>query len=111
MTVLENSLIVCSMMSKHRKQFLPHSAGSRISQRGCANLLFGKYFAENCMKMKEIGPGVGASLAPPWIYQCHINKLNNTPFQKFITVVLYLCSIEFSFNYLFLKLVQLVRKY
>ena len=51
------------------------------------------------MKMKEIGPGVGASLAPSWIYQCHINKLNNTPFQKFITVVLYLCSIEFSFNY------------
>ena len=24
--------------------------------RGCANLLFGKNFAENCMKMKEYGP-------------------------------------------------------
>ena len=29
------------------------------------NLLFGKIFVENCIKMKEIGPRGGASLAPP----------------------------------------------
>ena len=28
------------------------------------NLLFGKIFAENCMKMKEIGPEGPVSLAP-----------------------------------------------
>ena len=27
--------------------------------------LFYKFFAENCMKMKEFGPRGGASLAPP----------------------------------------------
>ena len=30
-----------------------------------------QFFAENCMKMKEFGPRGGASLAPPWIRQCH----------------------------------------
>ena len=31
-----------------------------------------RIFAENCMKMKEFGsPGGRASLAPPWIRQCH----------------------------------------
>ena len=34
------------------------------------HLLFGQFFPENCMKMKEIGPagrgGEGASLAPLW---------------------------------------------
>ena len=47
------------------------SGGSRIFQKGVAypeggdaNLYFGKHFSENCMKMKEIGPG-GTSLAPP----------------------------------------------
>ena len=47
------------------------SGRPRISQMGAnpkgwgANLLFGKIFLENCMKMKEIGPrgGGGASLA------------------------------------------------
>ena len=41
-----------------------------FSKRGDANpyvwgdnLLFDKIFAENCMKMKEIGPREGASLA------------------------------------------------
>ena len=39
------------------------SGGSRISTiRGGANLLFGKNLTENCMKIKEIGPG-GASPA------------------------------------------------
>ena len=33
------------------------SGGSR---RGNANLLFGKMFAENCMKFTEIGPRGGA---------------------------------------------------
>ena len=36
---------------------------------GCANPLFSKIFAENCMKMKEIGRGGGRSLAAPWIRQ------------------------------------------
>ena len=31
------------------------SDGSKIFQRG-SNLIFGKMFTENCMKMKEIGP-------------------------------------------------------
>ena len=37
------------------------------SQSGCANLLFCKFFAENCMKMKEIGPqgGGGARVHAP----------------------------------------------
>ena len=41
-------------------------------------LLFFIFFAENCMKMKEFGPG-GASLVPPWICQWegHIRKLRN----------------------------------
>ena len=35
----------------------------------CTNLLFCKFFVQNCMKMKEFGPrgGAGASLARPWI--------------------------------------------
>ena len=47
------------------------SSGSRICpKRGRqlgANLLVCKFFAENCMKMKEFGPGGGghASVAPP----------------------------------------------
>ena len=41
------------------------------SQSGCANLLFCKLFAENCMKMKEFGSQDGrVSLVPPWIHQC-----------------------------------------
>ena len=45
-----------------------YGGGSRISQRGCANLLFGKGFAENCIKMKETeqgGPSVPLSLDAP----------------------------------------------
>ena len=46
----------------------PTSGGSRIFLRGVSQLpillLFCNYFAENCMKMKEFGPG-GASLAAP----------------------------------------------
>ena len=37
---------------------------------GDANLLLGKIIAENCIKMKDIGPGeAGVSLASPWIGQ------------------------------------------
>ena len=37
--------------------------GGTNSQRGCANLLFCKFLAENCIKMKEFGPqGRGALL-------------------------------------------------
>ena len=52
------------------------SGRSKISHTGAptpglgVNLLFGKIFPENCMKMKEFGPRRGrASLAPPWICQ------------------------------------------
>ena len=49
------------------------SGGSRISPMrkrqpkggGVANLLFGQIFAENWMKMKEVGWGGGTPLAPP----------------------------------------------
>ena len=37
--------------------------------KGGANLLFGQIMHENCMKMKEIGPGGGTSLVPHWIHQ------------------------------------------
>ena len=41
--------------------------GGANPQGGGANLLFCPIFTENCMKMKEFGPGGGgrASLAPP----------------------------------------------
>ena len=52
--------------------FVLISGGSRISQTGGAkswvwdkNLLFRKIFAENCMKMKEIGPGGLCIPSPP----------------------------------------------
>ena len=38
--------------------------GDTNSQNGCASSLFGKFFAENYMKIKEFG--TGASLEPPW---------------------------------------------
>ena len=34
-------------------------------ERGCANLLFGKIFAENCMKLKEVGPRGGVFPSDP----------------------------------------------
>ena len=39
--------------------------GGTYPQGGGANLLFGKIFLENCMKMKEIGPRGGGG-ALPW---------------------------------------------
>ena len=40
--------------------------GGANFQGGDANLLFGQIFTENCMKMKEFGPGGQCvSLAPP----------------------------------------------
>ena len=33
------------------------SRRGRQTQIGCANILFGYFFAENCMEMKGIGPG------------------------------------------------------
>ena len=41
------------------------SWGDANSQSGCPNLLFCKLFAENCMKMKEFGPGGLVSLVLP----------------------------------------------
>ena len=54
------------------------SGGSRFPQGGansqsvCANLLFCKFFAKHCMKMKEFGPGGRGAHVPgaPWIRQC-----------------------------------------
>ena len=50
------------------------SGGSRISETGGANfqggdknLLFGQFFPENCMKMKEFGPGGGGAVPPLFI--------------------------------------------
>ena len=45
------------------------------------NIFFGKIFAENCMKMKDSGPGGGgASLAPPlvcqWFISDPLNEIN-----------------------------------
>ena len=53
-----------------------YSSESKISrwianpEKGCANLLYGKIFAENCMKRKALEPTVGArvpstNLDPP----------------------------------------------
>ena len=47
------------------------SGGSRISQTGSANLSFSRIFAENCMKIKEIGPGERQGRSP-WIHQCKL---------------------------------------
>ena len=38
--------------------------GGAKSKSGCANLLFCIFFAENCMEMKEFGPGGGGMC--PW---------------------------------------------
>ena len=38
--------------------------GGANSQSECPYVLFCKFFAENCMKMKDFGPG-GTSLVPP----------------------------------------------
>ena len=40
--------------------------GEPSPKRG-ANLLFGKTFAKNCMKLTEIGVMEGTFLTPPWI--------------------------------------------
>ena len=46
--------------------------GGGNPKNGCANLLFCKFFAENCMKMKELGPQgarvPGAPLDLPMVY-------------------------------------------
>ena len=50
------------------KEYMSIRGGSRIFQREVCQLpkvlLFFNFFVENCMKMKEFGPG-GGSLAPP----------------------------------------------
>ena len=33
----------------------------------CANILFGYFFADNCMKMKNLDQGGHWGCAPPWI--------------------------------------------
>ena len=54
----------CVPMSHLVKLSLPYQwrikdyseGGGANSKIGCANILFCKFFAENCMKMKEFGP-------------------------------------------------------
>ena len=48
----------------------PRWRGAPTAQGGGVNLLFGQNFPENCMKMKEIGPGGTHPWRPPWIRQC-----------------------------------------
>ena len=45
MTILDNSCIVCNIISIRRKQFLPNSGGSRISPEGGAST----YYLENIL--------------------------------------------------------------
>ena len=46
------------------------SVGSRIFLKLGLNLLFSNVFAENCMKMNEIGPRGGSTAPSPRILQC-----------------------------------------
>ena len=45
------------------------SSESTNSQGGCANLLFCKVFAENCMKMKEFGPPGAFCWICQWMWE------------------------------------------
>ena len=40
--------------------------GGANPKGGGANLLFGKNFPENCMKIEEFGPGAAGGGACPW---------------------------------------------
>ena len=59
----------------------------RQPQREYANLLFGIIFLENCMKMKRIGPGVGAPalgpLDPPLVIVMHTDGICFTTWHLF----------------------------
>ena len=61
--------------------------GGANPQSGCANLLFRKFFAENCMKMKEFGPRGGAHVpgAPldPQIQPITLLVFNNHIYIKY----------------------------
>ena len=48
-----------------------------------ANLLFGKLFAENCTKIKEIGPGSASPLDLPMVNAINVVNIINS----FINVV------------------------
>ena len=55
------------------------SDGDANPKGGGASLIFGQIYPENCMKMKEIEPGGGASMAPPLdppMINLAIKKLN-----------------------------------
>ena len=60
------------MVTKHSGIPYPGFPKGGANPRMGANLLFGKGFAENCMKMKEIRPEGGCMcLVSPWT--CHSN--------------------------------------
>ena len=61
--------------------------GGGNSQSGCANLLFCKFVAENCMKMKEFGPRGGhASLTTPPLGICQWTLLIIAHFQNLFMI-------------------------
>ena len=53
--------------------------------RRCANLLFCKFFAENCMKMKEFGLRGRASLAPPWTRHWEFSVVSGCSLYTYLT--------------------------
>ena len=65
MRVVQFTVLCNHNFALRQKEDMHWSGRSMISQREhqprgvCANLLFGKIFAENYMKMKEIGPRGG----------------------------------------------------
>ena len=54
--------------------------GGANFQGGSENLSFNHIFPENCMKMKEFGPGGGASVALPLRSATALVKVFNTSF-------------------------------
>ena len=66
--------------------------GGANSQSGCANLLFCKFVAENCMKMKEFEPREGhASLTTP--LDLPMDTVNYCAFSKFVYDNMYFSQI------------------
>ena len=63
--------------------------------RGSANISFDKNFAENCMKMKTIGPKV-IECSPPWVRQ---KKHVLTPSDRYTYAQLLLGVVMIKTNY------------
>ena len=65
-----------------RFQILDSSGKSRISKRGTTPKFgvktydLARFFAEICIKMKEVGPGVTAHPLPPYSFDLPMDSLN-----------------------------------